>query len=296
MEFETLTWRKDGRIGRITLNRPDRYNAINETMAAEIPRAVHLANDDEDVHVVVLDGAGEGFCGGYDLKAFAEQEGPGSMTQEMPWDPTLDYKFMRACTDGYMSLFHSHKPTIAKIHGAAIAGGSDIALCCDIVVMAADGRIGYPPARVWGCPTTAMWTVRLGAEKAKRMLLTGDVVTGTEAAEMGLVLKAVPIAKLDEEVDGLARRMASVPQNQLMIQKLVVNQFVESQGLDFAQTLATIFDGIARHSPEGLWFKNYAERKGFKEAVAFRDSGRDIPSTRERRVDRSNAGDDDQAE
>jgi enoyl-CoA hydratase len=191
----------------------------------------------------------------------------------MPWDPMRDYAFMARNTERFMALFRSHRPVICKVHGFAVAGGSDIALCADLVVMAEDARIGYMPARVWGCPTTAMWVYRLGAEKAKRMLLTGDTVDGREAERMGLVLKAVPAADLDAEVEALAGRLASVPVNQLMMQKLLINQALENMGLRTTQMLATIFDGMARHSPEGLAFKRRAEAVGWKQAVEERDRG-----------------------
>ncbi|TAN48786.1 MAG: crotonase/enoyl-CoA hydratase family protein, partial [Betaproteobacteria bacterium] len=173
--------------------------------------------------------------------------------------------------------WRSCKPVICKVHGYAVAGGSDIALCADIVVMAEDARIGYPPARVWGCPTTAMWVYRLGAEKAKRMLLTGDTIDGATAKAWGLVYDAVPAKKLDAAVNALAKRMAGVPKNQLMMQKLMINQAYDNMGLANTQMIATLFDGITRHSPEGLWFKDYAERRGFHEAVKWRDSGKAIP-------------------
>ncbi|MFZ5609364.1 MAG: crotonase/enoyl-CoA hydratase family protein [Pseudomonadota bacterium] len=285
MGFQAIDYVKDGRIARITLNRPDCLNAIDERMPGEIEAAVARANDDDEVHVIVLAGAGKGFCGGYDLTAFAERPGANPGVQEMPWDPMRDYKMMKANTDAFMALFRSYKPTIAKVHGAAVAGGSDIALCCDMVVMAREARIGYPPARVWGCPTTAMWVYRLGAEKAKRMLLTGDLINGEEAAEMGLVLKAVPAAELDEVVERLAGRMAGVPKNQLMMQKLMINQALDAMGLAHSQMIATLFDGITRHSPEGMWFKRFAEREGFREAVAFRDSGQAIPEGRAAKED-----------
>ncbi|MBZ0216561.1 MAG: crotonase/enoyl-CoA hydratase family protein, partial [Fimbriimonadaceae bacterium] len=171
------------------------------------------------------------------------------------------------------SLWRSHRPVICKVHGFAVAGGSDIALCCDIVIMAEDARIGYMPTRVWGCPTTAMWTYRLGAEKAKRMLFTGDKIDGREAEKLGLVLKAVPADRLDDEVEALAGRMATVPVNQLMMQKMVVNQAVEAMGLFNTQRLATLLDGITRHSPEGINFKNRAATVGWKQAVDERDRG-----------------------
>jgi enoyl-CoA hydratase len=194
----------------------------------------------------------------------------------MPWDPMVDFRMMFKNTQDFMSLWRSYKPTIAKVRGFAVAGGSDIALCCDFVVMAEDARIGYPPARVWGCPTTAMWIYRLGAEKAKRMLLTGDLVSGTEAKDMGLVLDAVPEQDLDAAVDRLAARIEGIPRNQLMMQKLMINQAYENMGLSNTQMVATLFDGITRHSPEGMWFKQRAEEVGFHQAVKERDSGAPI--------------------
>jgi enoyl-CoA hydratase len=281
MRFTTLKYSVAGRIARITLNRPARLNAINERMPGEIRGAVERANADERVHVIVLAGAGRAFCAGYDLKHFAERDGGNPVIQDMPWDPTLDYKVMKRWTDDFFSLWRSYKPVICKVHGYAVAGGSDIALCADLVVMAEEARIGYMPARVWGCPTTAMWVYRLGAEKAKRMLLTGDTIDGRTAKAWGLVYDAVPQKKLDAAVNALARRMAGVPKNQLMMQKLMINQAYENMGLSATQMVATLFDGIARHTAEGFWFKKYAEKHGFHAAVKWRDGGRPIPrSTR----------------
>ncbi len=274
---DPILYDRDDRIARITLNRPARLNAIDAALPGALRAAVEAANADDRVHAIVLSGAGRAFCAGYDLKAFAEGN-TGGATQQMPWDPMKDYQVMKRFTDDFMSLWRSGKPTIAKVHGHAVAGGSDIALCCDLVVMEETARIGYPPARVWGCPTTAMWAYRIGAEKAKRMLLTGDLISGIEAAAMGLVLEAVPAERLDARVDELAARMAGVPINQLMMQKLVINGVMERAGVLQSQVLATIFDGITRHSPEGLWFKQYAETEGFRAAVEWRDSGRPIPS------------------
>ena len=275
--YKTLRYEKQGRIARITLNRPRRLNAINAAMPREIRLAVEAANADDAVHVIVLAGAGRAFCAGYDLKDYAERKGKNSYTQDMPWDPMLDYRGMKANTDDFFSLWRSYKPTICKVHGYAVAGGSDIALCADIVIMAEDAKIGYMPARVWGCPTTAMWVFRLGAEKAKRMLLTGDTIDGRTAKAWGLVHDAVPADELDAAVDALAARIAGVPRDQLMMQKLMINQAYENMGLATTQMFATLFDGITRHSPEGLWFKDYAEKKGFHKAVEWRDSGRPIP-------------------
>ncbi|MGQ0587721.1 MAG: crotonase/enoyl-CoA hydratase family protein [Gammaproteobacteria bacterium] len=276
--FKTLLYEVRERIAFLTLNRPERLNAIGEHTGRELSEAVARANADDAVHVIVLKGAGKAFCAGYDLKDFAEGDSP--WNQGMPWDPMADFRMMKQNTDDFMSLWRSYKPTIAQVHGYAVAGGSDIALCCDLAVMAEDARIGYPPARVWGCPTTAMWVYRLGAEKAKRMLLTGDLVDGREARAMGLVLDAVPQERLEARVLELARRMAGVPRNQLMMQKLMVNQAYDNMGLAATQMFATLFDGITRHSPEGQWFRAYAAEHGFHEAVRLRDSGEPIPGSK----------------
>ena len=275
MAFTSLQYETADRVATITLNRPERFNAIEQRMPREIREAVETADRDADVHVIVVKGAGKGFCGGYDLKKFAERSDNDSASgsQEMPWDPTLDFAGMWRNTQDFMSLWRARKPTIAQVHGAAVAGGSDIALCCDFLVMAEDARIGYPPARVWGVPTPAMWVYRLGPQAAKRLMMTGDLITGREAAEIGLALKAVPEAELDAAVEALVARLKGVPRNQLMMQKLMINQAYENMGLASTQMLATVFDGITRNSPEGVWFKEEAEREGFKEAVRKRDSG-----------------------
>ncbi len=269
-----VTYEVRDRKAYLTLNRPERLNAITHEMAAGIAAAVERANDDREVHVIVLQGAGRAFCAGYDLQRYAEQ---GDGVQPPVWDPIQDFRMMKRNTDDFFTLWRSLKPTIGKVHGYAVAGGSDIALSCDVVVMAEDARIGYMPARVWGCPTTAMWVYRLGAERAKRMLLTGDTIDGRKAAEWGLVLEAVPPAELDGAVEALADRMAGVPVNQLVMQKMMVNQAYDNMGLQGTQILATLFDGITRHSPEGRWFHDFAAEHGFGPAVRWRDSGAWIP-------------------
>ncbi|MEU6218665.1 crotonase/enoyl-CoA hydratase family protein [Streptomyces sp. NPDC047022] len=276
----TVLYETKDRKAYLTLNRPDRLNAIDSRMPGELAAAVKRANEDSDVHVIVLQGAGRAFCTGYDLKIFAEngQGAQGSADGDGVWDPIKDFTAMKGFTDDYFSLWRSLKPTIAKVHGHAVAGGSDIALSCDLVIMAEDARIGYMPARVWGCPTTAMWVYRLGAERAKRMLLTGDTIDGRTAAEWGLVLQSVQAQELDAEVEKLADRIAGVPVNQLAMQKLMINQAYDNMGLHGTQILATLFDGITRHSPEGRWFQEFAATHGFHQAVAWRDSGRWMPN------------------
>ena len=267
-----IIYEQSGRIARITLNRPDVLNAIDEALPSALEAAVIRANADESTRVIILSGAGRAFCAGYDLNVFAESPGTNPGIQEMPWDPIKDFAFMKRNTDCFMSLWRSLVPVICKVHGYAIAGGSDIALCADLLVVADNAQLGYPPARVWGCPTTAMWVYRLGAERAKRLLFSGDLIDGRQAEAWGLG-QAVPAADLDDEVERIAQRMATVPRNQLIMQKMMVNQALENMGLASTQTLANFFDGITRHSPEGVNFKQRAEAVGWKQAVRERDEG-----------------------
>jgi len=221
--------------------------------------------------VILLSGAGRAFCSGYDLKEFAEKpRGVSAASQKMPWDPFFDYKNAKYFNDCFMSLFHSYKPTVAKIHGFAVGGGSDMALCCDLILISDDAKIGYPPARVWGCPTTAMWAYRIGIEKAKRMLFTGDLIDGVEAQKMGLCLESHHAELLDARVEQLLERIKTIPQNQLFFQKQVINQVIENT-IHSSQRLATLFDGMTRHSPEGVAFQARAEAVGFNTAVKERD-------------------------
>jgi enoyl-CoA hydratase len=267
-----VLYERDGRIGRIILNRPEVLNAIDDDLPTELSEAVARADADPNIHVMVLSGAGKAFCSGYDLAHYASTDGPNKVVQDMPWDPMQDFQFMWRNTQAFMSLFRAMKPVICKVHGFAVAGGSDIALCADMIVMGDDAKIGYMPTRVWGCPTTAMWVHRLGPEKAKRMMFTGDKIKGIEAAEIGLVLKSVPDHQLDAEVEALASRIASVPINQLAMQKMVINSAVEEK-INQTQRLATLLDGMTRHSPEGLNFKARVEEVGWKQAVSERDHG-----------------------
>ena len=286
--FSTLRIDKDAqqpRVARLLLNRPERLNAINDDTPREIRAAVEWAERDDEVHVIVVEGAGKGFCGGYDLADTAEQHIEHPCQQEKtPWDPMVDYAYMKRNTEDFMSLWRCAKPTIAKVHGAAVAGGSDFALCCDLLVMAEDARIGYMPTRVWGCPTTAMWTYRLGPTRAKQLMFTGDVIDGRTAAAWGLANEAVPLAELEAATLRLANRIAGVPRGHLAMHKMVVNQVMLTMGLEQTQSLATVFDGITRHNPEGLWFRRYAQEQGFKAAVQWRDSGRPIPEGDEARA------------
>ncbi len=258
------------RIAHLTLNRPDRGNGITRGLVLELERSVERADLDPEVHVLLLSGAGKGFCGGYDLVQYAEGTIPNHDPNE-PWDPMLDYQFMSRNVRAFMSLFHCSKPVVCKVHGFCVAGGTDMALCSDLLVIAADAKIGYPPARVWGSPTTSMWAYRLGPARAKRLLFTGDCLDGATAAEWGLATEAPAPEALDERAGELVRRIAQVPVNQLQMMKLLVNQSMYSQGLHATQLIGTVFDGIARHTPEGYAFQALAMSDGFRAAVRARD-------------------------
>jgi enoyl-CoA hydratase len=287
--YATITYERSDRIARIALNRPERGNGITLAMPRELATAVEVANLDPQVRVIALSGNGTGFCGGYDLVASAEQkmqgvadsaqDGSGSPLDPAvqaanhdparTWDPIVDYTMMTRNVRGFMSLFHSEKPVVCKVHGYCVAGGTDMALCSDLLVIEDKAKIGYPPARVWGTPTTALWAYRVGAQRAKRLLFTGDCLSGLEAVEWGLALEAAPLAQLDHRFELLLSRIAQMPVNQLVMMKLLVNQ--STPGLMATQMLGTIFDGISRHTAEGYAFQRRAQEAGFKQAVRERD-------------------------
>ena len=283
--METLNYTVDGRIARITLDRPGRGNGITLAMPRELAECVEKANLEPSVHVIALSGAGPGFCGGYDLVESAESTSaaPAAGSPVDPavlaanhdpsgtWDPVVDWQMMSRNLRGFMSLFHSDKPVICKVHGFCVAGGTDMALCSDLLVIADDARIGYPPARVWGVPTSALWAHRIGDQRAKRLLFTGDLITGAQALEWGLAIEAPPADDLDERFEALLERVALTPVNQLVMMKLLVNQALYAQGLQATQSLGVFFDGIARHTPEGYGFQQRAAEAGWREAVRERD-------------------------
>jgi enoyl-CoA hydratase len=290
-EPTTMTYQVTGRIARITLNRPERGNAITLEMPRELAACVERANLDPAVHVIALAGNGKGFCGGYDLLASAEagmraigeasSAAGGAPTDpaviaanhdpRQVWDPTVDYAMMARNVRGFMSLFHSDKPVVCKVHGFCVAGGTDMALCSDLLVIADDAKIGYPPARVWGSPTTAVWVPRIGVEKAKRLLFTGDSLSGREAVAWGLAVESAPHERLDAAFESLLARIAQVPVNQLVMMKLLCNQTLLGAPVHATQVLGTVLDGITRHTPEGYTFQQRAAAAGFRQAVAERD-------------------------
>jgi enoyl-CoA hydratase len=264
MKLSTMTYAVSGKIARITLNRPEQANALTLATPVELSACVERANLDPAVHVIALSGAGAGFCGGYDLRLGAQEmsRDPGA-----PWDPLVDFALMSRNVRGFMSLFHSDKPVVCKVHGFCVAGGTDLALCADLLVIEDKAKIGYPPARVWGVPTTAMWMSRIGPERTKRLLFTGDCLSGIEAVAWGLAIDCAPAAQLDARFEALLQRIAFMPVNQLMMMKLIVNQTVESQALRATQVLGALFDGISRHTAEGYASQQRAEALAFKPAV-----------------------------
>ena len=286
--YKTLTYEVDGRVARLIFNRPQHGNSITFDTPRELADAVERADLDPRVHVIVLSGRGKGFCGGYDL-ANAEHlmEGLGGGPAGSPldpevqrvnhdpagtWDPMVDFAWMSRFTRDFASLLHANKPTVAKIHGFCVAGGTDIALHCDQIVIAADAKIGYPPTRVWGVPSAGMWAHRLGDQRAKRLLLTGDCLSGREAAQWGLAIEAPEPEGLDERTEVLVQRIAAMPLNQLMMVKLALNSALLSQGVANSQMISTVFDGISRHTREGYAFQQRAAEVGFRQAVGERDS------------------------
>jgi enoyl-CoA hydratase len=284
----TLEYSVDGRVARIELNRPERGNGITLEMPRELAEAVERADLDPGVHVIALSGRGKGFCGGYDLVESAEgrsagpSDGTGSPLDRAvvarnhdpngTWDSVVDYQMMSRNLRGFMSLFHANKPVVCKVQGFCVAGGTDMALCSDLLVIADDARIGYPPVRVWGVSTSMLWAHKIGDQRAKRLLFTGDCLSGAEAAEWGLAVEAPDAADLDERTEILVQRIAAMPLNQLMMVKLALNSALLAQGIQNSQMISTVFDGISRHTREGYAFQQRAAEVGFRQAVRERDA------------------------
>jgi enoyl-CoA hydratase len=301
-ELTTVTYEVADRVARITLDRPERGNGLTPRLIAELGACVERADLDPSVHVILLAGNGKGFCGGYDLVDSAEGMGEAAYGHgdDLPagspvdptvvaanhdpsgtWDPMVDHAMMSRNVRVFMSLFHASTPVVCKVQGFCVAGGTDLALCSDLLVIAEDAKIGYPPARVWGSPTTSMWAYRLGPQRAKRLLFTGDSLSGREALEWGLAIEAPPADQLEDRTEILVERIARMPWNQLAMMKLLVNQSLYGQGLHQTQLLGTVFDGITRHTPEGYAFQQRAAEAGFRQAVRERDEpfGDPGPST-----------------
>jgi enoyl-CoA hydratase len=274
MQFETLLYAVDGPIATITLNRPDSLNTIVPPMPDEIEASVHAAVRDPQVKVIILRGAGRSFCGGFDFGA-GFHHWDEYLNTNGEWDPGKDFMFATAPalapTQKFMSLWRSPKPVIAQVHGWCVGGGSDYALCADLVIASEDARIGTPYSRMWGAYLSGMWLYRLGLTRAKEFALTGKPLSGREAADCGLVNRAVPFAELEATVQRTARQLASIPLSQLSAMKLIVNQAYENMGLAATQTLGPILDGLMRNTPDAKQFIELARDQGVRAAVALRD-------------------------
>ncbi len=266
---QPLLYERDGAIATLTLNRPRRLNALTPALVEALDAALTRALDDAEVRVIRLRGAGRAFCAGYDLDWASEQMA--GIDRAGPWDAMADYRVLGRYVETYLRLWRSPKPVVAQVQGVCVGGGSDLALCSDLIVCAEDCRIGYPPARIWGSPTTAMWLHRLGLERAKRLLLTGDPMDGRTAVAWGFASAAHPVEELDAAALALCRRIALIPANQLQMMKLLVNSAVEQMGLRTTQVIGTLLDGAARHTPEGAAFSARAEQD-LAGTIAARDA------------------------
>ncbi len=274
MPYETLLYDAAEAVATITLNRPERLNTIVPPMPEELEAAVHRATADSEVKVIVLRGAGRAFCAGFDFgEGFHHWDE--QLTTDGSWDPGKDFTFATSQSLGavprFMSLWRTPKPVIAQVHGWCVGGGSDLALCADLVVASEDARIGTSYSRMWGCYLTGMWLYRLGLTKAKEYALTGRPLSGVEAVEAGLINAAVPFARLEREVHERARQLAGIPASQLSAMKLIVNQAYENMGLASTQLLGPVLDGLMRNTPDARRFIELAEREGVAGAVAERD-------------------------
>ena len=274
MSFETIRYDTAGPVATITLNRPERLNTIVPPMPDEVEAAVTLATRDADVKVIVLRGAGRAFCAGYDFGEGFTHWGD-ALETDGRWDPGKDFVMATAPqvspTQKLMSVWRCPKPVIAQVHGWCVGGGSDFALCADLVVASEDAVIGTPYSRMWGAYLSGMWIYRLGLARAKFHALTGRPLTGREAADCELINQAVPFADLESTVASLASDLARIPASQLAAQKLVVNQAYENMGLSATQTLGPILDGLMRNTPDALEFIARAESDGVRAAVEDRD-------------------------
>jgi len=269
---ETLRTEVHDGVGEIVLTRADEYNTITPALRNELADAIDQHDADNNVRVILLRAEGPAFCAGYglDWSTAAQANAEGAQAKRV-WDSVADYRMISWFVDVYMKLWYASKPTIAAVQGWCIAGGTDMVLCADIVIAGEGASFGYPPSRVWGTPTTAMWVYRLGLEKAKRYLLTGDEIKAPDAVRDGLILECVPDDQLQEHAFNFAKRMARVPTTQLVMLKLLCNQTAENMGLASSRLAGTLFDGIARHTQEGLDFVARSQEVGFRQAVKERD-------------------------
>lgn len=272
MSFETILYSVQGAVATVTLNRPERLNTIVPPMPDEFEAAIRAATLDENVKVIVVRGAGRSFCAGYDFGG-GFHHWDDLLTTEGRWDPGKDFIGASAYgpTQKFMAIWRTPKPVIAQVHGWCVGGGSDMALCADLVIASEDAQIGTPYSRIWGCYLSGMWIYRLGLAKAKEHALTGKPLSGRRAAEIELINAAVPFADLEAEVARRATELAAIPLSQLAAMKLIVNQAYERMGLGATQTLGPILDGLMRNTPDAEAFIGKAASDGVRAATEERD-------------------------
>ena len=283
---DTITFVVRDKTAYITLNRPERRNALTMKMLQELHDALLEADDLTEVHSVVLAGAGPDFCAGWDLAGNDLNPVSASAAKDTAVgadEPAPAYRSASANIDDdswqlerinelRMVAFDMHKPVICRLHGHCIANGSDIAFLCDLLIADEEAAIGYPPVRVQGSPAAHMWLYHVGPQWAKRFLLTGDSIGGRDAERIGLVLKAVPAAELDEEIADLTRRFAAISPDLLACNKRIVNLGLELMGARTLQRLASETDARGHLSQGRLAFRNAVQELGVKEAVRRRDA------------------------
>ncbi len=263
----------DGAVRHLVLCRADAYNTITPEFRDELGTALDDAEQSDTVKVVLVRAEGKAFCAGFGLDWSTIAQADESDEQTKVWDSVADLRQIAPYGNTFAKLHEISKPTIAAVHGWCIAGGTDMILNTDLIVAAESARFGYPPARVWGVPEAPwLWIARLGLERAKRYLFTGDEIDGAEAARIGLVLECVPDDELLEHTSALAQRMALLPLNQLQMMKWLCNDVASHQYRpDTSRLLGFLFDGVARHTQEGMDFVAHAKQDGWRDAVAARD-------------------------
>jgi len=268
---DEVLYEEDGSLAYVTLNRPEKLNTLNGALLESFSQAIDRAAASEAVRAVILRGAGRAFSGGYDLNPGGQLVAPPVNRPNRRWDPVRDFQNMGRNVKRFMKLWEIPKPVIAQVHGWCVGGGTDLALCSDLIFMAEDAYIGYPPARVYGTPTSMIWVYRLGLEAAKRYMLTGDAIDAPTALRIGLVSQIAPAEELPGIVERFARRFENIPANQLALNKLLINQAYENMGLRTTQMFGTFFDGMTRNTQEAIDWRDSFSTLGFRETIRRRD-------------------------
>jgi enoyl-CoA hydratase len=268
-DYEQIRYEVEDGRARITLARPDKHNAITSRLLEELEHALWEADDDSAVHSVILRGEGPSFCSGYDLMALGSKRRPGHRTGRSHDD---DIWLIEENNRRIRALWEMHKPSIAQVHGNCLAGGTDLAMACDIVIAAEDARIGFPAARTMGALPNNLWVYHCGPQWAKRLQLTGDSVTGADAAKIGLVMKAVPSEVLEDEVEGLADRFSLIDPDLLAANKRITNLALELMGAQVLQRLAGENDARAHRAQAVREYGRSIKEHGVKETLRRRDA------------------------